>query len=356
MKEIRKAIQTDFFHIPFLVFLLFLVILACSVAAAASAKLFLSEGIAHGGRLLFFFVLTPLILIIAAIVIFFVLMSSAKKKKSKLRAKLFIIVFFISFFQAVLVTLIASFFITAPINEFFTSEFENSAFAANEILNLYTKERIAEVERICDRYFTGLNLSHFLQLNKNYLKEMRIIDGGAAAYQLFEIKDDLLRLLKASGDSALFLSIEECKLAKTETAIKTLSDEKSVIRAVRYISYGRKKYLAVYTSTMPDSFFKNAEQIKSLHTQVLRAETIKEIIAGIPIRILILFILPIILFSSLVYYKIIIFIDEYHSTLIASVSALAEGHPALYITKQNFLCAEVSDSIHNLIKTMREEK
>lgn len=288
--------RSGLYAFPFLVLVFALITAASWILAERSFTGVFSGALFSSPEGLFFLVVAPLALLalIAIILVGTVSESLHTEGASRLRLRVFFSFSLLLVAVAIPESVIVGKFASSALGSWFDRSIPDSMNVAVEMADLYTEERIADIEAVSERYLSGLAISNWRARPSDWMAGIRQIDRHAVACQVY-LRTDVANepvwsAVMESGNSLAFVAKD--RLGSVPSGLFTLSDEEPWLRWGETVRYGNSVYLCVYTTSVPPSFDSDLDSVRDAWERSRAIDTLRPFFPWLGIWIFAVFLLP----------------------------------------------------------------
>ncbi len=329
MKEVKRGHTPVYFSLPFLCLVYFMVVASSFLlaervfAGVFAATIFTSP---HG---ILPFIAAPFALLaFLGLFLYAVIADSLHSGLSgRFSSRIFLATALLLFSVAAPTTLIVSRYAGVAVGSWYDRSVSDSLAAVEDIGDLYVEERLASMERVADRYFTGLAITSYRTRPSDWMSDIRALDPHAVACQVYRAArvgdSTAYQSVIETGDSARFLSRDS--LASVRDGLFTVPGERDVFRFGAVVRYSGSAYACVYTADIPAGFTERMERVRATRSQAKIVDTLKPFLPLMGIWVFAMFILPSLLIALVIAYRASCVVADPVRAILWHSSRLAEG-------------------------------
>jgi len=187
LKQIRRRISSPFYTLPFLLFIFVLVVAASWLLASSGFDGVFSASLFTSPQGILVLVIVPLGLLAFLGILFFGLVSESihQGDASRIGNRLFFGAALAVLMATLPQTVIVGRFVSSALSTWFDHSVSEALVSADELVDLYSAERSRLILKVSDRFLNGLAISNYRARPVDWMTDIRSIDPGAAACQVY---------------------------------------------------------------------------------------------------------------------------------------------------------------------------
>jgi nitrogen fixation/metabolism regulation signal transduction histidine kinase len=329
LKQIKRSSAPALYTMPFLALVFVLIVVSSYLLAESGFEGVFSATIFNTPRGILFLVAGPLaLLIFLGLFLYSIIADSLHSGGAgRFSIKIFLSIAVLLFSATLPQTVIICRFVGTAVGSWYDRSVSESLLEVEDIANLYTAERVRSMEKVADRFFTGLSITAYRSRQVDWMSDIRQIDSHAVACQVYAEN--------RSGDNTAYIPVIETGdsgrfvprklLGQTQNGLYVLQDERNAFRYGRTVRYSDSVYICVYTSDIPEGFTGRLERIRSTRSQARIIDTLKPYLPLMGIWVFAMFILPSIMMSLIIAFHVSRRLSEPVRAIAVAVERLSRG-------------------------------
>ena len=329
MKQVRRSIPSSFYTAFFLFLIyIFVVIVSFILASEGSPGIFSGELFTSSRGLIVLVIIPILLLVFLGFFLFGIVSDSLHRQGSnRVRMRFFASMCLILILSSVPQSAIIGCFVSSSLGTCFDRPVQESLKAAEEIAGIYIAERQHIMETVGKRFFNGLAIVNYRVRPSDWMNDIRIIDNGAAACQIYQMQEKnseaIWTPVMEIGDSARFFPRD--RLESVRDGILEITPEEEILRYGQIVRYSNSVFVCIYTSALPSGFRTRQNTVQAAYSQARVIETLTPWLPFLGGWIFILFCLPVLVISFILAWYMSDRISEPILALEDAVVRLVEG-------------------------------
>lgn len=329
MKLIRRSIPSVLFSAPFLFFILVLIALASFLLANSGFEGLLSTHLFTSPQGLLVLVIGPFALFVLLGLLLYSVVSHAlhTAQATRFGHKLFVTMAVLIACASIPSGIIVSRFATTVIGSWFDREVSRSLSYAAEMADLYTAERIRDIEKVASRFFNGLAIANNRSRPADWMSDIRLIDAYAASCQVYAIEGDGFLPVVEYGDSSLFYP--RSALDRVRDGFFVWQEDESVFRYGKTVHYSNSVYVCVYTSLIPSSFHDKSRLIQDARIKGDVIRILEPFLPFLGVWVYFLFCFPSVVMTIILAYYLSVGVSAPVASAAEAATRLEQGTPSL---------------------------
>jgi len=296
LKDLRRRVTATAYTAPFLA-LAYVAVLAVSILLSGKGipGIFTAELFNNPSGVLVLVVVPCGLLVFLGIFLYGNITHTLQRDgSSRFRFRLFLQLVALVALVTVPPSAIGGRFVGSALDAWFGNSVSASLVKADELSGLLVTERSRYVELTARKFLNGLAIGDYRLRPSDWMGEMRRMDSGAAACQVYLLKEVGLEAeyepILETGDSTRFVPRD--RLDAIRDGFFSLGNDVDLFRFGQVIRYGRYVYAGVYTSVLPEGFSAGRAAVLQAAAQAQVVDSLRPYLPYLGLWVFLLFVLP----------------------------------------------------------------